>query len=181
MKSYIIEFRGELSDKCKKSYFKKLRNFLYLFSLISLSIISAPLIIMGIKFGFLYYILFFLIIVLVVCLVTPIALEKESWNKTFPVKIIIENDEIAAINSEQASKLDFDANGIESLCVDGSFITNIKSISEVRKIVDFGEWYYIFFSSKYVVTDCICQKDLINKGSIEEFEKLFEGQIERHY
>ena len=65
-----------------------------------------------------------------------------------------------------------------------------KKIEDVKKIVDYGEFYYIsyYFPEKWVniifyfphkLSCCICQKDLIVEGTIEEFEELFEGKIER--
>ena len=37
----------------------------------------------------------------------------------------------------------------------------------------------IYFPSQW--SNCICQKDLIIEGTIEEFEKLFEDKIVRKY
>lgn len=57
----------------------------------------------------------------------------------------------------------------------------IKSykICKVKKVIDYGKYYYLFlyrFDSSYGI---VCQKDLQINGSIEEFEKLFEGKIRR--
>ena len=56
-----------------------------------------------------------------------------------------------------------------------------REIKDVKKIIDYGEFYYIFFYFKMQNPYFICQKNLIIKGSIEEFEKIFEGKIERKY
>lgn len=52
-----------------------------------------------------------------------------------------------------------------------------KSTDAVKKVIDCGEWYHIIF--KFFDRDpwVICQKNLLSKGSIEEFEKLFEGLV----
>ncbi len=47
----------------------------------------------------------------------------------------------------------------------------------MKKITDEGDWYQIIFYFPHKVGDCICQKDLITEGSIEEFENIFEGLI----
>ena len=126
----------------------------------ALSIIAAPFVVV------LFFVLAF-----------PIGEKFFPLAKTLPVKVIIENGKIAIVNSKQVSKLNSESGGIDSLCVDGLFITSIKSVSEVIKVIDYGEWYCVFFNSRHVVTDYICQKDLIVKGSIEEFEQVFEGKI----
>ena len=55
----------------------------------------------------------------------------------------------------------------------------IKPISKVKKVVDCGDWYFIVFKFLEFSNALACQKDLITKGTIEEFEALFEGKIVR--
>ena len=57
----------------------------------------------------------------------------------------------------------------------------LRDISDVKVVVDWGEWYDIIFYFPYKSVGFICQKDLIVEGTIEEFEKLFEGKIIRKY
>lgn len=45
----------------------------------------------------------------------------------------------------------------------------------------YGEFYDIIFYFSNKVLNCICQKDLIVEGTMEEFEKLFEDKIVRKY
>ena len=54
-----------------------------------------------------------------------------------------------------------------------------KKIEDVKKIVDYGEFYYIsyYFPEKWV--NCVCQKNLLVEGTIKEFEEFFEGKIVR--
>ena len=52
-------------------------------------------------------------------------------------------------------------------------------ISEVELVIDFGYFYHIKFSfgnGRYMF---ICQKNLLVKGTLEEFEAIFEGKIIR--
>ena len=52
-------------------------------------------------------------------------------------------------------------------------------LSRVRKVVDYGGWYFIYF--KWNAIDFIgCQKDQILVGSIEEFEALFADKLVQH-
>lgn len=51
------------------------------------------------------------------------------------------------------------------------------STGEVKKLVDYGKYYYILYGG--VNRAIICQKDLLVEGTIEEFENIFAGKIVR--
>jgi hypothetical protein len=55
----------------------------------------------------------------------------------------------------------------------------VYSINEVRKVIDYGDFYSIRIKQQYEFGVFLCQKDLLTKGSIEEFEKTFKGKIIR--
>lgn len=56
--------------------------------------------------------------------------------------------------------------------------TDSKLIEHVKVVYDCGEYYDIRFPfGHYTSVPLICQKDLLSKGSLEEFEALFEGKI----
>lgn len=63
----------------------------------------------------------------------------------------------------------------------GNYYPTKKSLSKVKKVLDCGDWYYIIFKFGDITNSWTCQKDLIIEGTIEEFEKLFEGKIVRKY
>jgi hypothetical protein len=48
-----------------------------------------------------------------------------------------------------------------------------RKIDDIKKIIDYGDFYYVKY---YFPFDrfTLCQKDLITKGTIEEFEQMFE-------
>ena len=54
-----------------------------------------------------------------------------------------------------------------------------KKLYEVKKVIDFGAFYSIIFYLPDIDRRFVCQKDLITKGTLEEFEKLFEDKIVR--
>ena len=56
---------------------------------------------------------------------------------------------------------------------------HIHSIHQVRKVIDYGDFYSIRINQQFEHGPFLCQKDLLTKGSIEEFEKTFEGKIIR--
>ena len=55
----------------------------------------------------------------------------------------------------------------------------IRLVKNVKKVIDFGEWYHIFFLFGFKSPYFVCQKDLLVQGTIEEFERLFDDIIER--
>ena len=61
----------------------------------------------------------------------------------------------------------------------GEKVAEVKNLNQVKKVVDFGEWYKIFFIFPYKSQRFVCQKDLLVQGTIEEFEAVFEGKIVR--
>lgn len=61
----------------------------------------------------------------------------------------------------------------------GSIIKYGNSVEHVKKVIDFGDWYFISFHIFHKNPSFICQKDLIKEGTIEEFEELFKDKIVR--
>ena len=59
----------------------------------------------------------------------------------------------------------------------GKEFQHTRKINRVKMVKDYGEWYEIIFSKKFFRGYFVCQKDLITRGSIREFEKLFESKI----
>lgn len=60
-----------------------------------------------------------------------------------------------------------------------------NSVADATVVVDYGEWYHISFTrnTKFGLGNgrFVCQKDLLTQGSVDQFEKLFEGKIVRKY
>jgi len=53
-------------------------------------------------------------------------------------------------------------------------------VEKVRKVIDFGYWYIIVFGRTGTIGNgWPCQKNLIEVGTLEDFEKIFEGKIKR--
>lgn len=51
-----------------------------------------------------------------------------------------------------------------------------KTIDDIKRIIDFGEWYYIIF--KFPKSgNLICQKSLLVEGSIDDFNNMFSDKI----
>lgn len=65
--------------------------------------------------------------------------------------------------------------GMEAISNGYKLFVNMKSVVSV---IDMGTWYTFKFDLK-MNNFFVCQKDLLVEGTLEEFEKLFEGKIER--
>lgn len=56
-----------------------------------------------------------------------------------------------------------------------------KLIEDASRLIDYGDFYYIVFPFGKISDKFICQKGLLTQGTLEEFESLFEGKIERKF
>jgi len=50
-------------------------------------------------------------------------------------------------------------------------------VKDVKEVLDCKTYYEVIFPLKKQCYCCVCQKDLLTKGSLHEFESLFEGKI----
>lgn len=60
-----------------------------------------------------------------------------------------------------------------------SLTTGVRPVEKVKKVIDVGDWYYIIFKFGDIGNSWVCQKDLLTKGTIDDFEKIFDGKIVR--
>ena len=159
----VFEFTGELSTKVKK----RICNICKIKTLIILTI-SMPIALLivlpmigllmenGTKIILITAALIFPLIIIIFALIYP---TKYEYPEILPQKIYITDDGIIVSQCEKTRRED--------------------SIDSVKNVKDNGEWYEINFSGIKHKGFFVCQKDLLTKGTIEEFEKLFEGRIER--
>ena len=156
----MIEFYGELSEKCKIARMKKISKNNGFMSLIFTILGSIPVLIFGIINDVWYYALALIVLFVIITVVAFIP-SKRFLCMSFATRLVIENDIIS------------------TTAVGGKKSLKTKPISKIKKIVDMGEWYNIIFKFGDITNSWVCQKDLIKLGSLEEFEKLFEGIIIR--
>lgn len=161
----MIEFKGQLSDECKK-YLIDSSWKIGLFVVIAVCIPFIILtIVLSIKSDWIY-LLIFIPIALFIYFASLKPGTKAYRNlygkngKLFDGKIlwhvIIEGDEIF---------------------VEGIQRSETKYLNDIKKVVDMGDWYKIYFYFPHKSNIVICQKDLIVQGTIQEFESLFQGKI----
>lgn len=100
-----------------------------------------------------------IILILAVIIAVSVIVKKNfiQWN----YDIIFGSDVIKVISNHQ--------NGV----------TTETPIKKIKKVVDNGGYYLLYVSRFDASISIICQKDLLIDGSLEEFEKLFEGKLVR--
>lgn len=155
----MIEFCGEINGRCKKYR-------LHVESVVGLVSALIPAILLAIPVTFCtiiidwIFILIYIPLVLFVILAAIVPLSKKTGKLILPYCVQIYD------------------NRIESK---GEKFHVIRMLSHVKKVVDMGDWYQIFFRFPYKNGCFVCQKNLIKQGSIPEFETKFKDVLIRNY
>lgn len=155
----MIEFYGRLSEDCiKKTEKRKAKRAAFIFliaNLIILSLVYIYVIIGEMQLNIFLILVAFMVAINIAILIVP----PKSIYFRLPRKIILYEKKITYM-------------------IEGLSKPKTRIMSRIREIIDEGEWYFLTFKGD--ITDTlVCQKSLIKKGTIEEFEKLFEGKIVR--
>ena len=124
---------------------------------IACGIVSIPVVLLGIFF---YPLVLIFLIVYVAIFIGGVAGTKENVLRLAPTTVKINKNEIEITQIRLNS----------GTC---------RTLDDVKKVLDYGDYYRIDFYvlSKKVL--CICEKANIKQGSIEEFEELFKDYIVR--
>lgn len=161
----MIEFSGYLTGAAQKCFYKRVVTALQIMiALVSALEIPIFILIFGSvkSVGFIIGI-YFLVLAIVETFTGYIFIiddkrQMRSNKKTnVPKRIYIKDKTIVSISNQTTIK---------------------RKIGGVKEVRDYGEYYVLAFpifnnySPRF-----ICQKSLLTKGSIEEFESLFEGKI----
>jgi len=153
----MIKFQGEISQECKKWFLK--REFkAYLFVTCLLAVLYA---IANITIALLWNLIALLYLIIpVVAIISFIFPFRRFAIKRVPLVVSIEDEFIECENEQEYAN---------------------NRLDDVKNVVDLGDWYIVRFYFPINLRWFICQKDLIVEGTIEDFEKLFEGKIVRKY
>ena len=155
----MIEFCGEIDGRCKKYR-------LYVESMVGLvcTLIPALLIAFAITICLIVidwvFALAYIPLVLFVVFAAIAPLSKKAQKLTLPHCVQIYDDRIESKNEK---------------------FYDIRQIVYVKKVIDMGDWYQIFFRFPHKNAHFVCQKNLITQGSIEEFEALFRDKLIRKH
>ena len=154
----MIEFNGYLSGEAEKFFWKHSRRTVLLILYLTFLIMLPIFLIISINTN--YWKL--LDVYIAFCLTTPLFLfipkTKKEKEKLTLKRIFVEGEYIVCQKNKDE---------------------DYRLIEDTEKVIDYGTFYYIHFPFGKKSENFICQKDLLTKGTLEEFESLFEGKIIR--
>lgn len=154
----MITFNGEVSDNAR-FFMKKLEaNTVIIVSCIFFAIFSIPIILLGIYDDWIAAVFFAPLSLPVLFGVLYRTIPTDLKKIRMPTKVSIMSDIMIS------SGKDFEYG---------------RYYDDVKKVVDYGEWYHMVFYFPHKIVYYVCQKDLIREGTIEEFEELFKDKLVR--
>jgi len=155
----MIEFTGFISGVAEKFYFKEARKNTLKILFITLIILLPVAIFIAIKMQNWMIVgippIGLLLFYIILCIVPQ---SKNEKKKILPKKISIQDDMIS-----------FDIEGYP----------DSRYISDVKEVIDYGEFYQLVLPTGRINISHICQKNLITKGTTEDFEELFKEKLIR--
>lgn len=154
----MIEFNGYISGSAEKYFFKKSRILGLKILLCSWILLFPGLICFSLNTELWIVMGIYCSMLLIILLLIYIPKSKKEKRALIPKRIFIEDEYIVAITDKYE---------------------DIKQISDVKKVIDYGEFYDLVFPFGKISERFICQKNLLINGSIEDFEAVFRCPIER--
>lgn len=152
----MITFTGKMSKKCQDYIFRYEGMGTRIIALIFSLLLSIPVIILTIKDDWIWSICIVPLILLVI--LSGIKPSKKDYSLAIPNRITIGNGVLVS----KSDKFEIST-----------------SMSRVKKVIDFGEWYHIQLSYPLWNSKFVCEKRLLTDGTIEEFEALFKNKLVR--
>lgn len=156
----MIEFNGYLTDDTEKYFYRKTVKFGQFIIVTSMALLLPGAIALAFYVGFDIFLKIFGGISAVLLITTIIPKSKKGRHAYTPKRIFTDGESITCISDKYAET---------------------KFIEDAKIVYDKGEFYDIIFPIGNYSEKFVCQKNLLVKGTIEEFEALFEGKIERRY
>lgn len=153
----MIEFTGYLTDVAEKAFIKETRKTVLLGACIVIPLTLPSIFLIGMCVlhdnAFIYAMLVALIIGIIIILVPK---GKKEHKSMLPKRIYVDKKHIVCVSDRYSDS---------------------RLLADVQKVLDYGNYYRICFPFGKSSEKFICQKDLLTRGSLDEFEKLFEGKI----
>ena len=150
----MIAFTGEMSEKCRNYVFKYEGMGTRIIALVFSLVLSIPVIILTIKNDWIWSICIVPLILLVV--LSGIRPSKKDYALAIPHRITIENGQLMSSSDK------FEVS---------------TTMSKVKKVIDFGDWYHIQLSYPLWSSKFVCEKSLLTDGTLEEFESIFSSKL----
>ena len=152
----MIAFTGEMSEKCKNYVFKYEGMGTRIITLIFSLILSIPVIILTIKDDWIWLLCVIPLILLVA--LSGIKPSKKDYSLAIPHRITIENGKLIS----KSDKFEVSS-----------------TMSRVKKVIDFGEYYHIQLTYPLWNSKFVCEKRLLTDGTLKEFEEVFKNKLIR--
>lgn len=154
----MIEFNGYISGEAEKYYWKKSRRIGIKILICALLLLLPPFIIIARATQNWFILIGYCSLFVILPLAAFIPKSKKERKSLTPKRIVTDSDYIISIADKYEDS---------------------KSINDVSIVRDHGEFYELVFPIGKISEKFICQKNLLAKGTIEEFEALFGDKIVR--
>ena len=148
----MIEFNGYISGEAEKYFWKNSKKIFQKIILCTFLLLAPPCVIIPARTQFWILPMIYCSLFVFVMLLTFLPKSKKERKSMVPKRIFTDGEFIISI----AEKYE-----------------DTKKISDVKIVRDYGEFYELVFPFGKISEKYICQKDLLTKGTIEEFEQLF--------
>ena len=154
----MIEFDGYITGKAEKFHQRKWRGSLRKIVLFSALVVLVPIASISFAYNAMIRLEISLSVFAVLFILTFLPVSKKKKRENTPYKIYTSGESIICVKKIQKVA---------------------HFIEDVVKVIDYGEFYYLTFPFGQISHDYVCQKSLLSKGTLEEFEALFEGKKEK--
>lgn len=152
----MIEFDGYINGVALKRFWHNNRIMGMKIITVACLLVFPAIVVWGIKEQNQLMVIFPLAALVLIPLCALLPQGKKTETSVTPKKIVVEDD---CIRSTTDTTVD------------------VRFVADVKQVNDFGEFYELVFPFGKVSPYFICQKNLLTKGTLEEFEALFEGKI----
>ena len=154
----MIEFCGRINGSAEKHFWRKSRRIVQIAFNVVWFVLMVPVLFYSIAKELWYFLVAYGVFLLFINLVIMIPKGKKERMAIVPKLIYIEDGYIEYVSDKSHDR---------------------RNIADVKVVRDYGEFYDIAFPFGKVCEYFVCQKDLLSKGTLEKFEELFIGKIER--
>ena len=152
----MIGFDGYISGEAKKFYRKKSRRMGRNIFFISMGIFSPAIIALAINLKNWVILIGYISLFAIVPLLFMIPQGQKTDREMTPKRIYTDGEYIVCLTDK---------------------VTESRLISDVKQVNEYGEFYELVFPFGKLSEKFICQKSLLSEGTLEDFEKLFDGII----
>lgn len=153
-------FEGSPSEKCKRYMVDRNRRGISIVACISSFIFIIPIVLLAIFNHWIFIVFAFALLMFPIISVTPLG--KPNSALIVPSEIVIDTQD-----------------DVPYIAAKGERFEVIRELSQIKSVIDMGDWYVFIFFFPHKCEHFVCEKALIRQGTIEEFEDYFAEEIIR--